>query len=168
MELGNAWVIIGLKGSNVLKKAITPAEAQILVASFKNAAGKFPLEDLEITGTAQSVGSVNAEGKVAFKPRTDAEEKARLKRLYDVKFVEKMFPGANAKMPVTFADAFPTITEPTAEVEAVGACVDTPGEMPKDGPSKHLVPQGKVPPATPKANIIKMGEALSMNTEATE
>jgi hypothetical protein len=133
MQIATLWVHTHKNGSNVFKKGVTPAEAMVYVRQFKDLVGRFPLTDISILGTAQSVKSFGEDGKPVLKARTDGEEIARLHAMFSKRLLDEMFPGARPKLPETFDEAFPV----TAQVEAgnpdaLGACVDTPGESNKD------------------------------------
>jgi hypothetical protein len=138
MELYNVYVHLDEKGSGVFKNAVTPAEAQLLQYEHEDLAKKFPLTEVKLTGTAQSiktVATVDDEGKpvpAVLKNRTDAEELARLKTKYLPDSIEAVFgKGKNVKLPATWNEAFPAVAKPSDEPEVIGACVDAPGELPK-------------------------------------
>lgn len=95
MEIGEVTIKINQFGDTVSKAGVTPAQVQYLIHEHSLNAGEMPVKGLSITGSEE---------------RTSAAEKIRLAGIFpqnrDPKLVslEKLFPGANAKLPETFAE----------------------------------------------------------------
>jgi hypothetical protein len=98
MELANCWLILDKQGSNVPLHDITPAELIMHVQARKDFVGRFPVHDLVITKQSR---------------RSDAAERDRLRMKMGKKpgsnskapfKVDEVFPGALARLPLTFAE----------------------------------------------------------------
>ena len=124
MQIANCEIILNEFGSRVPKNNVTPAEVQMLIHMHGTNAGKFPIYGLKIVGEVK---------------RTSTEEKQRLKGLYkpfseDAKAltVERMWPGAVAKLPDKFNEVVdpegrPCFTD-TGEVKVEEALIELGGK----------------------------------------
>ena len=132
MQIANGLVTSSPEYTHAVQ-GITPAEALILKKMHNQYSNSAPLRDLVITGEATELdtfgkpATVTVKGKEvpSTKPRTDAEECARLRRKY-VGYVEKkpafeaVFGTASIiKLPATFEEIREVIgnvfTDPNAK-----------------------------------------------------
>jgi len=106
MQIAKCRVVLNHFGSSVEKHDITPAEAQVLQEMHNMNVGSDCIIDLKASGKAQ-VRELDPKDdeKTILRDRTPLEEVSRLKRIYNAKFVEKLFPGRNPTVPETFKEA---------------------------------------------------------------
>ena len=89
---------------------VTPAECQLLQATFQGVAGGNPITHLVIAkDTEASVvnrrETEDGEEATSHVKRTEKQEIFRLTRMYGEKIVQKLFPGLNPRLPETFEEA---------------------------------------------------------------
>jgi hypothetical protein len=142
MELQYARVLL-YPGHDVEVKACTPCEYFVLTklhAEGAKTAEPVTLPKGPVLGYAQSIDSVDSDGKPTYRPRTAREEVYRMKQKYGgqvdkqgKRIIDKLFPDdTNPKVPLTFAEAKDSLKAiPTASTElaAAGAPVDVPGPV---------------------------------------
>lgn len=144
MQIANCRLILHDNGNDVAKTMVTPAQVAILRRMFTSAAKKDPITDLVILpGEAASIDKpaeyyasdeiddnftppiVTAKAgalkkKATYRPRTDAEELARLRRLYHKSVIDELFQGLNPKLPVAFDEVKPEpLTQDQRPIDAV-------------------------------------------------
>lgn len=120
-------------------KNVTPAEAQVLVKiHFKSANGEV-IQGGEITGDVKSPGEFN---RLTAKYSRYAKE------------ITEMWPGLNAKLPQTFAEAGITLTAPAP---APAPEIEVPEPQPVEAPDLEPAPE---PAPKPKATPFKKKSTL--------
>jgi hypothetical protein len=141
MQIANCRLILHDNGNDVAKTYVTPAQVAILRRMFTSTAKKDPITDLKILpGEAASFDKpaeyydtdvLNDDDTIKFKAgslkskatlrlRTDAEEVARLRRMYHKTIIEQVFPGLNPTLPKTFDEVKPEpLTQDQKPMDAV-------------------------------------------------
>lgn len=111
MQLGNCWIVLNKDGTNVFRRNVTPAEAQLLRNQFEAFCGGNPVTLLEILdGEAGVIVKRDEENpsdlsKAKIRKRSNADEIRRLRGKYTDGIIKALFPGLNPELPATFEEA---------------------------------------------------------------
>lgn len=117
MQLANARIVLNREGTDVPRKNLTPAEAQLIKSLYEPIVGGNPITHLEVIRDKEETPVQAAvivsrdpddpanQAKWKVRKRTPADEIRRLRSKYVGQAIEKFFPGMNPNMPETFEDA---------------------------------------------------------------
>lgn len=95
MELANVWIKVNDVGSQVQKKRISPAEAIVLRYQF----------GVRVEGQAKPMSPFDHLHITESVDRSENDDFQRLHGAYGKVLMDKVFPGENPKIPLTFKEA---------------------------------------------------------------
>lgn len=104
MKLATVTYNLTKEGHYVIRENVTPAEHLLIVAEHHANSGGKPVVSVKETGVAE-VEEVDDKGAKKKRPRSSAEEVARLRQRYAGNKVSALFQGAMPNMPTTFEEA---------------------------------------------------------------
>lgn len=104
MKLATVTYNLTKEGHHVVRENVTPAEHLLIVAEHHANSGGKPVVEVKETGTAE-VEEVDEKGAKKKRPRSPAEEVARLRQRYAGNKVSALFQGAIPNMPASFKEA---------------------------------------------------------------